>query len=117
MDVFRKEGAVAKMSSIHVNGWFGDYNKLKMTCILLEEFFQLNDAEIIEKIVFAGDSPNDEPMFNYFTNSVGVRNILNYSEQFKQFPAWVTTKNSAEGFSELADKLLSAKSSNYQKTN
>ena len=117
MDVFHKDGAVAKMSSIHVNGWFGDYNKLKMTNILLEEYFQLNDVEIKENIVFVGDSPNDEPMFNYFTNSVGVRNILNYSEQFKQFPAWITTKNSAEGFSELAYKLLSAKSSNYQKTN
>mgnify|MGYP002031390545 CR=1 FL=1 len=106
---------MAKMSSIHVNGWFGDYNKLKMTCILLEEYFHLNNSEFMEKIVFAGDSPNDEPMFNYFKNSVGVRNIINYSDQIKQFPAWVTTKNSAEGFSELADTLLSAKSSHYQK--
>ena len=115
MDVFHKEGAMAKMSSIHVNGWFGDYNKLKMTCILLEEYFHLNNSEFMEKIVFAGDSPNDEPMFNYFKNSVGVRNIINYSDQIKQFPAWVTTKDSAEGFSELADTLLSAKASHYQK--
>ena len=117
MDVFHKDGAVAKMSSIHVNGWFGDYNKLKMTRILLEEYFHLNDVEIMENIVFAGDSPNDEPMFNYFKNSVGVRNIINYSEQVKQFPAWVTKKNSAEGFSELADILLSSKASHSLKTN
>ena len=117
MDVFHKYGAVAKMSSIHVNGWFGDYNKLKMTRILLEEYFQLNDVEIMENIVFTGDSPNDEPMFNFFKNSVGVQNIINYSEQVKKFPTWVTTKNSAEGFSELADILLSSKARHYQKSN
>tara|TARA_B100000579_G_C22823154_1_gene851668 strand:+ start:503 stop:1294 length:792 start_codon:yes stop_codon:yes gene_type:complete len=108
MDIFLKEGAVAKISSIHVNGWFGDYDKLKMTRILLEEYFRLKDAEFMEKIVFTGDSPNDEPMFNYFKNSVGVGNIMNHANQIKNFPTWITTKNNAEGFSELADTLLSA---------
>ena len=109
VDVFLKAGAVAKISSIHVNGWFGDYDKLKMTNVLLEEYFQQNDAEFMDKIVFAGDSPNDEPMFNYFKNSVGVGNIMNYADQITQFPTWITTKNDAEGFSELADALLTAK--------
>ena len=109
VDVFLKAGAVAKISSIHVNGWFGDYDKLKMTNVLLEEYFQENDAEFMDKIVFAGDSPNDEPMFGYFKNSVGVGNIMNHADQITQFPAWITTKNDAEGFSELADALLTAK--------
>ena len=109
VDVFLKAGAVAKISSIHVNGWFGDYDKLQMTNVLLEEYFQQNDSEFMDKIVFAGDSPNDEPMFSYFKNSVGVGNIMKYADQIKQFPAWVTTKSAAEGFSELADALLSAK--------
>ena len=80
-----------------------------MAVVDLEEYFQLNDAEFMNKIVFVGDSPNDEPMFGYFKNSVGVRNIMNYTDQMTQFPAWVTTKNDAEGFSELADALLTAK--------
>tara|TARA_B100000945_G_C20095889_1_gene463497 strand:- start:31 stop:639 length:609 start_codon:yes stop_codon:yes gene_type:complete len=109
MDLFLKEGAVAKISSIHINGWFGDYDKLKMTRILLEEYFQLKDSEFLEKILFVGDSPNDEPMFSYFKNSVGVGNVMDYADQIKQFPAWITTKNTAEGFSELAETLLSAK--------
>ena len=109
VDVFLKAGAVAKISSIHVNGWFGDYDKLKMTNVLLEEYFQQNDAEFMDKIVFAGDSPNDEPMFGYFKNSVGVGNIMNHADQITQFPAWITTKNDAEGFSELAYALLKAK--------
>jgi len=36
---FTKEGAVAKISSIHVNGWFGNYDKLAMTRIFIEEVF------------------------------------------------------------------------------
>ncbi|MBS1254613.1 MAG: Mannosyl-3-phosphoglycerate phosphatase [Deltaproteobacteria bacterium] len=108
VDIFHQSGAEAKISSIHVNGWFGDYDKLKMTRILLEEHFLLNNAYFMEKIVFAGDSPNDEPMFGYFKNSVGVGNMTNFADQIKQFPAWVTSKYAAEGFVELADALLSA---------
>ena len=76
---------------------------------MLGEYFQLDDTEFMENVVFAGDSPNDEPMFNYFKNSVGVGNIKNHADQIKQFHAWITTKNDAEGFSELADALLTAK--------
>ena len=32
-NIFEDSGAVAKISSIHVNGWFGDYDKLS-TCQL-----------------------------------------------------------------------------------
>ena len=35
VSLFEKAGAVAKVSSIHVNGWFGNYDKLAMTRILL----------------------------------------------------------------------------------
>ena len=40
------EGMTAKVSSIHVNGWFGDYDKLAMTRTLLAEVFGVDlDAE------------------------------------------------------------------------
>ena len=32
--IFRKHGATCKVSSIHVNGWFGNYDKLGMTRIM-----------------------------------------------------------------------------------
>lgn len=109
-DIFHQSGAVAKVSSIHVNGWFGNYDKLKMSRILLEEYFQINDVEFMDQIIFAGDSPNDEPMFGYFTNSVFVGNMMDYEDQIKQLPRWVTTKQAAEGFAELAEALLSVRS-------
>ncbi|MEC7193776.1 MAG: HAD family hydrolase, partial [SAR324 cluster bacterium] len=62
-NIFEDSGAVAKISSIHVNGWFGDYDKLS-TCQLFvssELGFELSEQR--EKFIFVGDSPNDEPMF------------------------------------------------------
>ena len=48
-------GATAKISSVHVNGWFGTYDKLTMTRILLEECFGIDlDAER-DSFVFVGD--------------------------------------------------------------
>src|SRR2546430_5801213 len=64
--VMRAEGITAKVSSIHVNGWFGAYDKLTMTRLLLREEFGLDlDARRAE-FIFVGDSPNDAPMFEFF---------------------------------------------------
>ena len=60
------------MSSIHVNGWFGHYDKLTMTKICMLECFGTDLAQNEAKFLFTPDSPNDGPMFEYFSNSVGV---------------------------------------------
>jgi HAD superfamily hydrolase (TIGR01484 family) len=64
--IFEKAGAQAKVSSIHVNGWFGAYDKLSMARILLEQAFGIDWGTARESVLFAGDSPNDEPMFAAF---------------------------------------------------
>lgn len=103
---FRSEGATAKISSIHVNGWFGDYDKLTMTRILLSEAFGVNlDAEK-HLYVFVGDSPNDAPMFAYFPHAVGVANIRDFEDRLDSPPAYVTRQDAGAGFAELADVLL-----------
>ena len=68
-------GMTAKVSSIHVNGWFGTYDKLAMTRTLMKELFALDLDARRDEFVFAGDSPNDAPMFAYFPNAVGVANL------------------------------------------
>ena len=103
---FNKAGAQAKISSIHVNGWFGDYDKLAMTGILFEEVFKANLDSIRDRVLFAGDSPNDAPMFAYFQNSVGMSNIRRFSERLDSPPSWVTQKEGGYGFAEMADTLL-----------
>ena len=105
-NIFGDSGAVAKISSIHVNGWFGDYDKLS-TCqsfVSSELGFELSEQR--EKFIFVGDSPNDEPMFKYFPNAVGVANVQNFTNQLQHPPTWVTRHESGAGFVELVDHLL-----------
>jgi len=105
---FEAHGATAKISSIHVNGWFGTYDKLTMTRRLLcQEFGADLDAER-EHFVFIGDSPNDSPMFGYFPNAVGVANLAPFSADCAHLPAWLTAGERSEGFVELAEQLLDA---------
>ena len=104
---FTRAGARAKISSIHVNGWFGDYDKLTMTRLFFEEIFNTDLNQNKNRVVFSGDSPNDAPMFRFFPNSVGVSNILHFREKMDHKPAWVTEKEGGYGFAEMVDTLLS----------
>ncbi len=104
--IFREAGANAKISSIHVNGWFGNYDKLSMTRVMFREIFKKDLEAIKEIVIFSGDSPNDAPMFDYFPNSVGVANIAQFKDRLSSKPAWITSKPAGYGFAELADMLL-----------
>ncbi len=102
------EGMTAKVSSIHVNGWFGNYDKLAMTRTLLAEVFALDLDAQRESFVFVGDSPNDAPMFAFFPNSVGVANVRPFLDQIVTPPAYVTQREAGAGFVELAEFLRDA---------
>jgi len=99
-------GLNAKISSIHVNGWFGDYDKLAMSRVLFAERFGMDFAESKRDIVFAGDSPNDAPMFAFFEHSVGVANVRRFKDLLSDKPKYVTRAASGAGFAELAEHLL-----------
>jgi HAD superfamily hydrolase (TIGR01484 family) len=106
VDLFEKAGARAKISSIHVNGWFGEYDKLTMTRLLFAEVFKDDLAAVKEDVIFIGDSPNDIPMFQFFPHSVGVANILQFKEKMTHKPAWVTRQEGGYGFAEMVDLIL-----------
>ena len=104
--LMQAEGMTAKVSSIHVNGWFGAYDKLTMTRTLLAEAFGIDlDAER-DRFVFAGDSPNDTPMFAFFPNAVGVANVRDFADRIAKLPGFVTDAEAGTGFAELAEFLL-----------
>lgn len=109
VSIFEAHGATAKISSIHVNGWFGDHDKLKMSKLLLKAELGLDFAADARRIMFIGDSPNDEPMFAAVKLGVGVANIVKYKDLFKTLPAFVTRGTSGAGFVELADRLIAAR--------
>jgi len=105
--IFEASGAQAKVSSIHVNGWFGVYDKLTMTRRLFHDVFAEDLDAIKAQVVFAGDSPNDQPMFAFFPNAVGVANVREFAGRMDALPAWVTQQAGGLGFAELTDVLLS----------
>ena len=111
--LMRSAGMTAKISSIHVNGWFGDYDKLGMTRILMQERYGVDLARDEAQYLFVGDSPNDAPMFRFFSNSVGVANVADFGARLSDPPAYVTQARSGAGFVELVDCLLSQSQGTY----
>ena len=99
-------GLTAKVSSIHVNGWFGDYDKLTMTRLLLREAFGEELEAARDAIVFVGDSPNDAPMFGFFPNGVGVANVREFLDRMAAPPRYITGREAGGGFAELTAFLL-----------
>lgn len=104
-------GAHAKLSSIHVNAWFGNYDK----CTGIDYWLTSGAPGLTREIptwdemIFIGDSPNDAPMFSRFPLSVGVANVANYLDQMAKIPSWVTSNKSGDGFVQFAEKMLLAK--------
>jgi len=96
--ICQEKGARAAISNIHVNIWFGDYNKENMSIKVLNDFgLTKNDG------IYIGDSPNDSPTFGYFPLSIGVSSVLNYKEIMDNLPNYVTKGSGAEGFVELME--------------
>jgi len=99
-------GATAKVSSIHVNGWFGGHDKLSMTRIYAQDCLDADLDKLLDACVYVGDSPNDAPMFGFFPNAVGVANVRRFLGQMDHPPRYVTQHAAGEGFAELSGYLL-----------
>ncbi len=99
----RREGAQCKLSSIHVNAWYGEYDKLSMTL----NYFEHEKVENARShALFFGDSPNDEPMFAYFPNACGVENVLDYAHSMASMPAYIVKGRGGQGFARAARTLI-----------
>lgn len=110
-ELFEEAGAHARISSIHVNGWYGEYDKLSTAHLWVSERLGMDlDAER-DRFVYCGDSPNDEPMFAFFPLSFGMANVRPFLSLMRSQPAYVTSRPCGEGFREVADLLLRARPS------
>ncbi|MDP2240000.1 MAG: HAD-IIB family hydrolase [Burkholderiales bacterium] len=108
VSLMQGHGLTAKASSIHVNCWFGAYDKLTMTKTLMRECFDTRLETARDTHVFVGDSPNDAPMFAYFPYAIGVANIRDFAGRLAHAPAYVTAQRGGAGFEEAADAILAA---------
>ena len=107
--LMRDAGLTAKVSSIHVNGWFGGYDKLTTTRAMLQECFGIALDTRRDEFLFVGDSPNDQPLFEFFPHSVGVANVADFAARITRQPAYVTRARCGAGFAEVAGALLAAR--------
>jgi HAD superfamily hydrolase (TIGR01484 family) len=103
--IFERHGARAKISSIHVNGWFGDFDKLTAAKTLIDEIWR-EQAASIDRYLYVGDSPNDEPLFAGFFQSAGVANIRRFQKRLTHLPRYVAERDGGEGFAEIIDTIL-----------
>src|SRR3546814_20444959 len=93
-------GARARASSIHVNAWFGDYDKATMAAELLADDLGIDPQEQSRRVLFIGDAPNDESLFRACALSVGVANIKPHLNNFAHHPRWVCDAGHGAGFVE-----------------
>jgi HAD superfamily hydrolase (TIGR01484 family) len=108
--VMQAEGMHATVSSIHINGWYGEHDKLSGARWILQRLWQIDvDAER-DRWVYVGDSTNDQLMFASFPLSVGVANLLRFAQQLTVWPAYLTRGERGEGFAEVAHALLASRS-------
>ncbi len=106
MEICSNFGARTQMSSIHVNAWFGTYDKIETTKFYLSKRYGLSVQQMQKQILYCGDALNDEPMFDFFELSCGVANIIDVKDRLNSFPKYVTEGRGGLGFAELAEMII-----------
>ncbi|WP_295853601.1 HAD-IIB family hydrolase [uncultured Xylophilus sp.] len=107
--LLRSEGMHATVSSIHINGWFGDHDKLSGARWIVRSLWGRDlDAEI-DRWVYVGDSTNDQAMFARFPHSVGVANVDRFLPVMTARPRWRTQGARGAGFNETVRAILAAR--------
>ena len=104
--IMRSESMVATVSSIHINGWFGEHHKLSGARWILHTLLGRVLDQELQQWVYVGDSTNDQVMFEHFPFSVGVANIARFEAQLTHAPRYITTGERGSGFAELTRLLL-----------
>ena len=109
--IMQSEGMTATISSIHINGWFGEHNKLVGAHWAVRELFGRDLDTEMYNWVYVGDSTNDQLMFEAFPNSIGVANVRRFEAQLTSLPRYITHGERGAGFAEVARAVMSAQSS------
>ena len=109
VSLMRGDGLNTTVSSIHINGWIGDHNKLAgARWIVRTRLGRDLDAEL-DHWVYVGDSTNDARMFGHFPHSVGVANVARFWAALSHHPRFVAQGERGAGFAEVANAVLSAR--------
>ena len=109
VQLLQQEGLTATVSSIHINAWFGSHNKWQGAQWILKQLTGRDLKQELDQWVYVGDSTNDQIMFEHFTHSVGVANILRFKNELQHLPEYIATQERGAGFLELVNTLLKSR--------
>lgn len=101
-------GMHTTVSSIHIHGCFGQFDKWQGANWIARELLQRDLVKELDRWVFVGDSGNDQAMFEHFTHSVGVANIRHFESRLTHLPRYITPSERGAGFAEVAAAILHA---------
>ena len=90
-------GASTSRSSIHLNIWFGGYDKAEG----LRTFF----GSDLSGCAYIGDSLPDAALFSIFPLSFGVASVQKHRADFPVLPSYVASRPGGEGFAEIIDRI------------
>ena len=107
--LMRSEGMHATVSSIHINGWYGDHDKLVGARWAVRELFGRTLDDEINRWVYVGDSTNDQLMFEAFAHSIGVANVQRFVPKLAHLPRYITAGERGAGFAEVARAVLTTR--------
>ena len=107
--LLQSQGMETSVSSIHIHGCFGNFDKWTGAQWIVRELFKRELADELGQWVFVGDSGNDQAMFQHFTHAVGVANIRRFAPQLTYLPRYITPSERGAGFVEVAKMLLNAR--------
>jgi len=107
--LLQQSGMHTTVSSIHIHGCFGDFNKWTGARWIVQQLFRRDLAQELDRWVFVGDSGNDQAMFEHFPHSVGVANIRRFASDLVHLPRYVTVNEYGAGFTEVSQALLAAR--------
>ena len=111
VQIMQSEGMQATVSSIHINGWYGDHNKLQGAHWIVRKLFDRDLSQEMNRWAYVGDSTNDQLMFEAFENSIGVANIVRFLPELKYLPRYIASSERGAGFVEVSGYLTTLEAS------
>ena len=101
-----KGGLKATVSSIHINGWIGEHDKLAGARWIVKAHLDRDIDTELDRWAYVGDSTNDARMFAHFPHSIGVANVARFVSQLNHLPRYVTPSERGAGFAEVVHALM-----------
>lgn len=109
-------GASMAESSIHINSWFGSYDKKSALKFFMEKCLGVSEADFLSHSIYLGDSFNDQPLFDYIPTSIGMHTVEDKRSGFHSLPEYITMGTSGDGWVEVVNAIVDGRGGEEEKT-